>query len=65
MTELPHLDSFDPEDKVGMAPSSTNKNSATTNSVHNEARPKELVELNIGDPQFMANAYDSYEAVRA
>ena len=44
---------------------STNENSATTNSVHKEARPKEPVELNICDPQFMANADDSYEAVRA
>ena len=65
MTELPHVDSFDPEDKDGIAPPSTSENSATTNSGHKEARPTEPVELNIGDPHFMANAYDTYANLRA
>jgi hypothetical protein len=33
MTELPHLDSFDPEDKDGLASSSKSENSATTNAL--------------------------------
>ena len=65
MTELPHVDSFDPEDKDGIASPSTSENSATTNSGHKEARPTEPVELNIGDPHFMANAYDTYANLRA
>src|SRR5215211_2223963 len=65
MTELPHVDSFDPEVKDGIASPSTSENSATTNSVHKEARPTEPVELNVGDPHFMANAYDTYANLRA
>ncbi len=65
MTELPHVDSFDPEDKDGIASPSTSENSATTNSGHKEARPTEPVELNIGDPHFMSDAYDTYANLRA
>ena len=65
MTELPHVDSFDPEHKDGIASPSTSQNSTTTNSGHKEARPTEPVELNMGDPHFMANAYDTYANLRA
>ena len=65
MTELPHVDSFDPEDKDGLASPSTSENSTTTNSAHKEAHTTEPVELNIGDPHFMANAYDTYANLRA
>src|ERR687895_1223284 len=65
MTELPHVDSFDPEDKDGIASPSTSENSTTTNSAHKEAHTTEPVELNIGDPHFMANAYDTYADLRA
>jgi cytochrome P450 len=60
MTELPHVDSFDPEEKVGKASPSTSENSADT-----DERPAESVELDIGDPRFMDDAYDTYADLRA
>jgi hypothetical protein len=60
MTELPHVDSFDPEDKDGSASPSKSENSATTGAAHEQARPTEPAELDIGDPNFMADAYDTY-----
>src|SRR3712207_5873939 len=65
MTELPHVDSFDPEDKDGLASSSRSENSVTTEATHEEARPTEPTELDIGDPNFMADAYDTYADLRA
>jgi len=65
MTELPHVDSFDPEDKDDLASPATSEKSATTNAAHEEARPTEPVELDIGDPHFMADAYDTYADLRA
>src|SRR5215212_5591979 len=65
MTERPHVDSFDPEDKVGIASPSTSENGAETKAANEEEHPTEAVELNIGDPDFMANAYDSYADLRA
>src|SRR5215212_5486027 len=65
MTELPHVDSFDPEDKDGLTSPATSEKSATTNAAHEEARPTEPVELDIGDPHFMADAYDTYADLRA
>src|ERR671916_603241 len=65
MTELPHVDSFDPEDKDGLTSPSKSENSATTGASHEQTRPTEPVELNIGDPHFMANAYDTYADLRA
>jgi hypothetical protein len=65
MTELPHVDSFDPEDKDGLASPSKSENSATTEAAHEEARPTEPAELDIGDPNFMADAYDTYADLRA
>src|SRR5215208_6761830 len=65
MTELPHVDSFDPEDKDGIASSATSEKRAPTNAAHEEARPTEPVELDIGDPHFMADAYDTYADLRA
>src|SRR5215212_2112561 len=65
MTELPHVDSFDPEDKDGLASPATSEKSATTNAAHEEARPTEPVELDIGDPHFMADAYETYADLRA
>jgi cytochrome P450 len=60
MTELPHVDSFDPEEKDGKASPSTSENSATT-----DERPSEPVELDIGDPHFMDDAYNTYAGLRA
>ena len=65
MTELPHVDSFDPEDKDGLASSSKSENNARKGAVHEEARPTEPAELDIGDPHFMASAYDTYADLRA
>ena len=60
MTELPHVDSFDPEEKDGKASPSTSESSAAT-----DERPAEPVELDIGDPRFMDDAYDTYADLRA
>src|SRR3712207_6056278 len=65
MPELPDVDSFDPEDKGGTASPSTSENSATTDAAHEKTRPTEPMELDIGDPHFMANAYDTYADLRA
>ena len=63
MTELPHVDSFDPEDKDGIA--SMSENRSTKDAAGEEARPAEPVELDISDPNFMADAYDTYADLRA
>jgi cytochrome P450 len=65
MTELPHIDSFDPEDKDGLASPSKSENSATAGAAYEQARPTEPAELDIGDPDFMADAYDTYADLRA
>ena len=65
MSELPHVDSFDPEDGGGLAPPSKSENSGATDTAHEEARPVEPVELDISDPNFMADAYDTYADLRA
>src|SRR5215207_6381210 len=65
MSELPHVDSFDPEDGGGLAPPSKSENSGATDAAHEEARPVEPVELDISDPNFMADAYDTYADLRA
>jgi cytochrome P450 len=60
MTERPHVDSFDPEEKDGKASSSTSESTAAT-----DEHPAEPVELDIGDPHFMDDAYDTYADLRA
>jgi cytochrome P450 len=60
MTELPHVDSFDPEGKDGLAPKSENSAAA-----REQARQAEPEKLDIGDPNFMADAYDTYADLRA
>ena len=65
MTELPHVDSFDPEDKDVLASPSKSENSTTDGAAHEEARPTEPAELDIGDPHYMADAYDTYADLRA
>jgi len=65
MTELPHVDSFDPEDKDGIVSPSTSENGAGTHAAHEEAHRTEPMELDIGDPNFMADAYDTYADLRA
>ena len=65
MSELPHVDSFDPEDGGGLAPPSKSENSGATDAAHEEARRIEPVELDIADSHFMADAYDTYADLRA
>jgi cytochrome P450 len=67
MTEIPHVDSFDPEGKDGIVSQSLSKNGAETNAAHEEeeASLKKPVELDIVDPHFMADAYDIYADLRA
>ena len=66
MTELPHVDSFDPEDKDGLVSQSTSKNGAETNAAHEEeASLRKPVELDIADPHFMDDAYEIYADLRA
>nr|MDQ3833428.1 hypothetical protein [Actinomycetota bacterium] len=66
MTELPHVDSFDPEDKDGLVSQSTSKNGAETNAAHEEeASLRKPVELDIADPHFMDDAYAVYADLRA
>ncbi len=63
MSELPHVDSFDPQDK----------DEVTRRSASDAGRKKapkapdstEPVRLDIGDPNFMDDAYDTYADLRA
>ena len=61
MTERPHVDSFDPEDKDGLLSSA--ENGGATGVARQQAG--EPVELDIADPDFMADAYDTYADLRA
>src|SRR5215213_6144668 len=64
MTELPHVDSFDPEEKDRTASPSKSENSASTGATHEQAHPTEPAKLDIVDPDFMADAYDTYADLR-
>jgi cytochrome P450 len=59
MTELPHVDSFDPEDPGRVA------SQPRGDAASKEAQKAEQVELDLSDPQFMASAYDTYADLRA
>jgi cytochrome P450 len=59
MTELPHVDSFDPEDPGRVA------SQPKGDAAGKEAQQAERVELDLSDPQFMASAYDTYADMRA
>ena len=59
MTELPHVDSFDPEE-TGKTVSQPRGDAAGK-----EDQQEERVELDLSDPQFMASAYDTYADMRA
>jgi hypothetical protein len=61
MTRSPRKGYFGPEDKDGTASRSTSENGTRTDAAQEEARPtEEPVELDIVDPNFMAEAYDTY-----
>jgi cytochrome P450 len=59
MTELPHVDSFDPEE-TGKVVSQPRGDAAGKVD-----QQEERVELDLSDPQFMARAYDTYADMRA
>jgi cytochrome P450 len=66
MTEFPHGDSLDPEDKDETVSHSTSETGAETNAPNEEeVNPTEPVELDIADPHFMANAHELYADLRA
>src|SRR5215204_5964882 len=65
MTEFPHVDSLDPEDKDGTISRSRSENGADANPAKEEVNPTEPVELDIADPHFMANAHELYADLRA
>src|SRR5215212_3666609 len=61
MTEYPNVDSLDPQDKDETVSQSTSENGAN----RKEANRIEPTELNITDPHFMSDAYDTYADLRA
>src|SRR5918993_5108777 len=66
MTEFPHMNSLDPEDKDEAVSQSTSENGGETNAPNEEeVNPTEPVELDIADPHFMANAHELYADLRA
>ena len=66
MTQSPHADYTDPEDKDGIGSQSTSESGAEgDDAAHEEAHVAEPVQLDIADPHFMADAYDIYADLRA
>jgi cytochrome P450 len=61
MTEYPNGDSLDPQDEDETVSQSTSENGANGK----EANRIEPTELNITDPHFMSDAYDTYADLRA
>jgi cytochrome P450 len=65
MRKSPHASSADPENKDGIVASSTSEDSAGEDVIREETSPPEPIELDISDPHFMAEAYDTYADLRA
>ncbi|MDP8974604.1 MAG: cytochrome P450, partial [Actinomycetota bacterium] len=65
MKKSPRASSAGPENKDGIVASSTSEDSAGRDMAHEETPPPEPVELDISDPHFMAEAYDTYADLRA
>ena len=65
MEKSPHVGSADLENKDGIVALSTSEDSAGVDVTHEETPPPEPVELDISDPHFMAEAYDTYADLRA
>lgn len=66
MTQKPHMDFIDPEDKDGIVSRSASEKGAEGNAVHEEeANQTEPMELDIADPHFMANTHEIYADLRA
>jgi cytochrome P450 len=56
---------FDTRDKDELGSQPISENGAQTNADHEDARLTDFVELDRGDPHFLANAYDMYAELRA
>ncbi|MCA1739070.1 MAG: cytochrome P450 [Actinobacteria bacterium] len=65
MTQSPREDYLGSEDKDEAVSQPASENGAGTDEAHGEADLGETVELNITDPHFMADAYDTYADLRA
>src|SRR5918999_3981891 len=64
MVHSPSGDFQEPEDRDATVLQSTSEDGAETGAAHEEVRPTDPVELNLTDPHFMANAYDTYADLR-
>src|SRR3712207_7730837 len=60
MTQSQREEFVDPKDKDGLVSESASEDGAGTRVATNEADRTEPVELDIADPHFLANAYDTY-----
>src|SRR5918998_2091717 len=65
MNQSPHTGSVDSENRDGGVSRSTRGDGAGRDVAHEEVPPPELVELDMSDPHFMADAYDTYADLRA
>ncbi|MDQ4128244.1 MAG: cytochrome P450 [Actinomycetota bacterium] len=65
MNQSPHAGSVDTENKDGVVSRSTREDGAGREEAHEEVPPPELVELDMSDPRFMVDAYDTYSDLRA
>src|SRR3712207_4665356 len=64
MTQSQREEFVDPKDKDGLVSESASEDGAGTRVATNEADRTEPVELDIADPHFLANAYDTYADLR-
>jgi hypothetical protein len=65
---MPHPlhDNFhEPKDKEATIFQSTSEDGTKTDAAHEDVQRTKPVELNLADPHFMANAYDTYADLRA
>src|SRR3954451_12222247 len=65
MTQPPREEFLGSEDRDEAISQPASENGAVTDEAHGEAGLEETVELDITDPQFMAEAYDTYADLRA
>src|SRR5215213_3997812 len=66
MSHPPHDNFHEPKDKEDATTfQSTSGDGTKTDAAHEDVQLTEPVELNLADPHFMANAYDTYADLRA
>src|SRR5215207_10147583 len=65
MTQSPREEFLGSEDRDEAISQTASENGAVTDEAHGEAGLRETVELDITDPHFMADAYDTYADLRA